>query len=429
MELDSPQYKSDKSMMANIVPSRTRDLVNQKLNDAKLQPETFYPTGQCIFFDNNLDTDNIKLLELDTTLVQDLEAGKSLTIKGEKSENAVVVTEDKTYELRAAETSNIFLITRNSITLDRMKAEHFGTSTEQENQNPGLTIFDSVEFASVRGVFSEYLEVRPTKPRLQKLRCLLEENLFSGRVNERDEDHQGRKYSKKDLLDMVQASEAEVEAELKRLNAVEIGGYWRLLDTDYFHSVLNHVLGLIDENSWPLDQIPVEEVIDILKELEPEEVILSIMLAVGQEKPPEKEERLYFILNQSKVARNFAEVLLQKAGRFNLNDFLSVWGNSLPEGFDKPKLTDLRGIGLVDALSMPPSVAYFPRENLPEEAGPRFDFLFQTREKWTKDDIEPYLADLSTAKVDIGALLLKFARSSTVNGVKYFSTRKALSKR
>jgi sister chromatid cohesion protein DCC1 len=127
MELDSPQYKSDKSMMANIVPSRTRDLVNQKLNDAKLQPETFYPTGQCIFFDNNLDTDNIKLLELDTTLVQDLEAGKSLTIKGEKSENAVVVTEDKTYELRAAETSNIFLITRNSITLDRMKAEHFGT--------------------------------------------------------------------------------------------------------------------------------------------------------------------------------------------------------------------------------------------------------------------------------------------------------------
>merc|ERR1712212_736668 len=113
------------------------------------------------------------------------------------------------------------------------------------------------------------------------------------------------------------ASVEEIEKELKRLNAVEIDGRWRLLDPDYFNSVLGHILNLIDENSWPLDAVPVEEVIEVLKDLEPEEVILNVLEAVGEEK--KDDSKFLFRIDQQRVAVNFAQVILQKAGRFNLD--------------------------------------------------------------------------------------------------------------
>ena len=50
------------------------------------------------------------------------------------------------------------------------------------------------------------------------------------------------------------------------------------------------MLNLIDENSWPLDAVPVEEVLKVLKELEPEEVILNVLERVGEERKEEEEE-------------------------------------------------------------------------------------------------------------------------------------------
>lgn len=397
---------------------RSRLNVDEKLHDAKLEPENFLPTAQCIFFNEDLDNDGVRLLELDGDLLHDLEAGKSLTVKGEDDENCVLVTDDKTYELRSAETSNVLLVTRDFVTNDDLKSD--------SEQSTG--VYNGIEFPLVRAMFSEYLETRKTKPKLQKLRALLEENLYCGAVEEKDESRVGKKYWKEDFVRKVQSSPVEVDEELVRLKAFEINGHWRLLDPDYFNSVLGHVLSLIDENSWPLDSVPVEEVIEVLKDLEPEEVILNVLESVGEEKK-EDDYKLLFCIDQRRVAANFAQVILQKAGRFNLDDFVSVWSASMPEMFDKPDVTMLRGMALVDAKAVPPSVSYFPKDELPEDPPSRFDFLFRTREKWTREDIEPYLNDLTTAKLDVGGILMKYARSSTVNGVKYFSSRKTMTKR
>jgi len=404
---------------------RSRLVVDQKLHDAKLESTNFLPTAQCIFFDDDLDNDGVRLLELDGDLLKDLEAGEAVTVKGEDDENCVLVTDEKTYELRSAETSNLLLVARDFVTKDRLKAD----------QDDATGLYGSVEFPLVRAMFSEYLETRPIKPKLQKLRTLLEENPYRGAVEEKDETRGGRKFAKRELVEKVQSSRVEIETELVRLNALEIDGYWRLLDSDYFNSVLGHVLNLIDENSWPLDAVPVEEVLAVLKELEPEEVILNVLETIGEERKPANDDdgdtdsRLLFRIDQMKVAVNFAQVILQKAGRFHLDDFMSVWSCSLPENFDKPNAEMLRGMALVDAKSVPPSVSYFPKADLPEDAASRFDFLFRTREKWTREDIEPYLADLTTAKLDVGAILMRHARSSTVNGVKYFSSRKTMTSR
>ena len=55
---------------------------------------------------------------------------------------------------------------------------------------------------------------------------------------------------------------------------------------------------------------------------------------------------------------------------------------------------------------------------------PRFDYLFDTRKKWTLEEISPYVCDLTTDKLDVGALLTKYSRASMHNGVKVFSSRR-----
>ena len=56
---------------------RSRLVVDQKLQDAKLEPTNFLPTAQCVFFNDDLDNDGVRLLELDGDLLRDLEAGKA----------------------------------------------------------------------------------------------------------------------------------------------------------------------------------------------------------------------------------------------------------------------------------------------------------------------------------------------------------------
>ena len=125
MEVELPPSPDDD----NVVDSndnhlfRSRLTVDEKLHDAKLEPDNFLPTAQCIFFNDDLDNDGVRLLELDADLLADLEAGKALTVKGEDDENCVLVTEEKTYELRSAETSNSLLVTKDFVTKDQLKAD------------------------------------------------------------------------------------------------------------------------------------------------------------------------------------------------------------------------------------------------------------------------------------------------------------------
>lgn len=51
----------------------------------------------------------------------------------------------------------------------------------------------------------------------------------------------------------------------------------------------------------------------------------------------------------------------------------------------------LSGIALVDKSSAPQVVWGFAESDLPEEINERFKVLFQTKAKWTVDDISPYI--------------------------------------
>ncbi|KAG7246016.1 hypothetical protein CRUP_016690, partial [Coryphaenoides rupestris] len=81
-------------------------------------------------------------------------------------------------------------------------------------------------------------------------------------------------------------------------------------------------------------------------------------------------------------------------------------------------------LALVDRGSGPDTICLLRVEDLSEDTQERFNHLFTLREKWTEADITPYIKDLCGAKQTTGALLTKYARSSTQNGVKVFNSRR-----
>jgi sister chromatid cohesion protein DCC1 len=49
--------------------------------------------------------------------------------------------------------------------------------------------------------------------------------------------------------------------------------------------------------------------------------------------------------------------------------------------------------------------------------------LFRVREKWTVDEIAPYVECLTTPILNVNGLLTKFARAANVNGQKVFCSK------
>jgi sister chromatid cohesion protein DCC1 len=123
------------------------------------------------------------------------------------------------------------------------------------------------------------------------------------------------------------------------------------------------------------------------------------------------------------VSRFYGEYLLQTSGNaFNLSEFLTMWQQAVPEGV-QTDVKHLRGLSLVDDSKTPNVIKYFPEWKLTENIQDRLVVLFALREKWTLEELEPYVEKLTTTKLNANALLTKFSRVSKINGVKHFSSK------
>ncbi|XP_033614823.1 sister chromatid cohesion protein DCC1 [Fukomys damarensis] len=331
---------------------------------------------------------------------------RSLVIRGEKEEQAVLCSSDRTYELKVADTSNLLLCVPGCKTPAQLAGQ---------DAAPGLL------HAEIFGFSNNYWELRRCRPKLQKLRKLLKENTYEGPDSPKEVDSNRSKYTTEDLLDVIQASEEEIMAHLQVLNACEIGGYWRVLDFDYEMKLLNHVTQLVDSESWPFSKVPLSVCLQELGPLEPEEMIEHCLKCYGRKYVDDGE--VYFELSADKICCATAQMLLQNAVKFNLAEFQAVWQQSVPEGM-VTSLDQLKGLALVDRHSRPEIIFLLKADDLPEGNQERFNALFSLREKWTEEDIAPYIQDLCGEKQTVGALLTKYARCSMQNGVKVYNSRR-----
>ncbi|KAL7886451.1 hypothetical protein AOLI_G00041720 [Acnodon oligacanthus] len=386
---------------------RTLDEVRATLQIAKLKEEDLQAVTHCLSFGENASSGDFSLMELDDALCRHIEAGKSLTIRGDKDEHAVLCSDDKTYDLKMADTSNLLLFVPGCRTPDQL-GDH--------PKRPQLV------HAQICGHASSYWELRHQRPKLKKLKKLLMESPYSGPPVGTEEEAPENKYTMEDFLERIQASREEIEAHLQKIHACEIDGYWRILDFDYDLKLLGHVTQLVDSESWSFSRVPLRTCLEELGPLEPTAMIEHCLSCYGRRYSTEDGEVVY-ALDEDKVCRAMAQMLLQNAIKFNLSEFREVWQQSVPEGMGT-RLDQLRGLALVDRNSRPETISLLRVEDLPEDTLERFNALFSMREKWTQDDIEPYIQDLCGEKQTTGALLTKHARSSMQNGVKVYNSRR-----
>ncbi|KAM6935724.1 sister chromatid cohesion protein DCC1 [Lycodopsis pacificus] len=385
---------------------RTLEEVQATLQIAKLKEEELQKTIYCLSFGENVSSADYCLMELDDTLCKHIEAGQSLVIRGDTDERAVLCSGDKTYDLKIADTSNLLLFVPGCRTPDQL-------TNSQESTH--------VVHKQIWGFCNSYWELKKQRPKLKKLKTVLMENPYEGPALGGQQENTENRYTMQDLLDRIQSSEEELKIHLETIHACQIDGYWRVLDFDYEMKLLGHVTQLVDSESWSFNKVPLQTSLEELAPLEPKEMIEHCLDCYG--KRFTENDNVFYALHEDKVCRGTALLLLQNAVKFNLREFQEVWQQSVPEGMST-RLDQLKSVALVDRASRPETICLLRVEDLSEDTLERFNHLFTLRQKWTEDDITPYIQDLCGEKQTTGALLTKYARSSMQNGIKVFNSRR-----
>ena len=365
----------------------------------QLSREDLLPLSQIVTFDSTqFDQNVVKIMEVDKGLAEALETGSTLTLRGEAEDGVVLCSADKTYDVKEAETSNSLLLL-DGVTWPQEASAGCG------NDNP-----TALERRSIQGVYHTYLEVKEMRPRLRRLFHLISEKngQYPG----------GSGFRFEDLCSRIQCSETELRAGLAEAGAMEMDGKWYTLQADDKMRVLSLITNFIEENSWPLDGVVREETLRELAEIESRGVVEHVFDAFLD--PTDGGGGDKYSLNAPAVSRFYGEYLLQTTGNaFNLAEFAVMWQQAVPEGVGTDVQKDLRGIALVDKKV----VKYFPEWKLTENVQERLASLFAIKEKWTMDEIAPFVEKLTAPKLNVNALLTKYSRVSMINGVKHFSSK------
>lgn len=361
--------------MKNLICSclRSSEDIQKILKLAKLNENDVLPTTQTIYFaSDDISNNNHKFLELDRTLTNTLKEGQVLRLIGDDNKSTVLCSTNHTYNLIEAETSNSLLLVK--------PFKYYGDITDQKQ--------NCISKVLVQKIFYSYLEAVPSQPKFKKLRNILMQTAYKGPEHEYQL-NQNDLVTKEDLLNQIQSSEEELLNELTSMNAITINGKVRLLDFEYHFRVLSYMLKVADGNSWPLDEIDMDETLKELDELFPKEVVTCLFRLYCVESKIIDGEQLYKY-KEHDVCKFFAQVLLHSAGKFNLDDFFQAWKESVPEGM----ITDesmLAGIAIIDREANPNVIRAFYEDSLPEEITERFKVLFEIKEKWTVSEIAAYI--------------------------------------
>jgi len=380
--------------------TRTLDEVTKLITLAKLEDSDLLPLTQVVSFTENLISEgDLKLLEVPKSLANQLEEGSVLVLRGEGEDSAVICNDSTTYDIKEAETSNSLLL------LEDLSLPPSDAVSKVERR--------TLAMRQVSGIFMTYLELKEIRPKLRKLTRLLSEKPFTGEGEESG-------HSLAALLDTVQGSEDELREALASMDAVRVGGEWFILDQDYQMKVLSFILKFIDENSWKYDCIYKKQTSEALGELVPSKVLEQVFDIYSN--PMEGGSEDEFSLDSEKVCRFYGDFLLAVNTKYNLDEFLEMWQKAVPDGM-KTDILQLSGLVLVEDDKTPVTVRRFTEESLPETIQERLQVLFNARDRWTLAEVSPFVEPLTTLKLNVNALLTKYARPISVGGVKYFCAK------
>lgn len=266
---------------------------------------------------------NVKLFEISPELADLIENGEeSLKIVGSQTDaEAVFCTTSKTYSIKKVETSNsVFLI---------------GPSDSNS--------FDIISKSN------HYFELSKITGKIDKIEALLKPTQID--ENERIEitasPHENNTsfLSRKDLNELIQASDEEIGEELLKLNAIEVDSYdgsqkvLRMINQRTIYKVARNLFDNIIENSWDLNNIDEQQCIACMRQLF-EPVVVSHVISLLGKRANDESNHYIWNLNQLTVAQYSAHALftLQLPQAYKngwpIRDFELKWEECTPGRLD-----------------------------------------------------------------------------------------------
>lgn len=148
-------------------------------------------------------------------------------------------------------------------------------------------------------------------------------------------------YSFDDILSQVQASPAELQQALSDRHAVELDGAWRTVDKSYMESLLETALFLAIQQGWSYKALPQQDLVEGLQANGHDARLVHHFLSVYAQ----QQSQGIWSLKEPMVCTVFAESLLQSKPKWQQEEFMDAWLNSVPQGMT-PELAMLRGMAV-----------------------------------------------------------------------------------
>ena len=284
-----------------------------------------------------------------------------------------------------------FVGTSNSVMLVPPANQY--VSYQNPQKNDGSNCEEKV-VAPVIKVVPGNMELVEVAPRLDRLKFLLSQNPYrleeydDGNLEENPETRTGL-YNWKDLIDNIQASDEELRSGLQALSAVEINGYWRLVDERYMNMILEMLLRNAVLNDWSLNSLNEDEVVSMLETDGFSAILARHCLHVYGNKVNDSMHSCAWKLDEKRVCVHFAREIL-RGGKRKMESFMHEWRQRTPDGME-PTFDLVEGEVLTEKVGVETWVRTFSVSSLPCTPADRFSILFRERPKWEWKDLQPYI--------------------------------------
>lgn len=320
------------------------------------------------------------LMELPDAVLTALRAHQEVLIKGHSEQDAILCTESESYLIRSHETSNSLLV---------------------------------LDDSSVCKLAHEVFITEKIVPPVNQVRSLLAQAPFTWA-----EEVFAPLYTLADLQRLVQGSRHEINRELTAMHAFEWKGYWRVMEDQERIETIKYVLHYMMKQH--LGTVHLSDVLHQMKDFAsaPLHSCLSSAGTVAEDVWTPDPVKLYRMCA--------TDLLLSKSSYFE-EEFRTAFANLsdmlIPAKLvraDIPLEGVLSGIAIRKTEKGRPIYRYFPAEVLVKDFAGRLEQLFAVKEKWSQEELRPYVADVG----ELQQLLLKFTRRLVEEGVPYY-TKKA----
>ncbi|KHJ44651.1 hypothetical protein D918_05318 [Trichuris suis] len=381
------------------------DLIFDILLSERMNVQSLQKNFEFLTFSTYFEPDSLLVLEIPENFLSKLRRGERLYIRGSPSENAHLCSNESSFSVVGAQLSSTLLVVEKP-----QIQKDFST----------LNLPAEQEMSTIIANPSSFLQLTlPGVNCVRRVRQFLENYTFRGKDRESQLPLGAAQMTMDTLYGEIPCSNYEINVALERLFSCEINGSIRLLDFGYLEKLTTNIVRYIEEISCSWRTICQQTVMTELSTLEPLPVLQRWFQLFTT--PSEIEPNLRSF-DERKFCRLYAEMLLRRAGKFNLEDFEKIWQESVPDGMCT-SLEHLVGLAIVHDDESPAFIEYFPHFDLPDEAAERLKALFSRKEQWSFAELKPYLRDLVAENSQLYELLEKQCRSFVENGSTFY-TRK-----